>query len=203
MSQLLDSESYDKNDVEILRKEDLYQGFFKMTKYVFRHRLFAGGWSGEVEREMFLRGDAVALLPYDPVLDKVVLVEQFRTGALEGERPWQFEIVAGMIEPGESTEEVAARECQEEAGIDVSDLKKITEYYPSSGGCDERIALYIGTVDSSIAGGIFGLDDENEDIRVHVVDREEAYQWVISGKIDNAASIISLQWLQLNHHNQG
>ncbi|ARC93041.1 ADP-ribose diphosphatase [Vibrio coralliilyticus] len=186
-------------DVEIISKEILFKGFFRMIKYRFRHKLFEGGWSEVIEREMFERGHAAALLPYDPVSDQVVLIEQIRVGALEHAHPWQLEIVAGIIDTDESPEQVVRREASEEAGISVEELAKVTSYYPSSGGCSEKLDVYVGKVDASTAHGIHGLDYEGEDIRVHVVSRETAYQWIVEGKFENGASIIALQWLQLNH----
>ncbi|WP_281630024.1 ADP-ribose diphosphatase [Vibrio sp. St2] len=186
-------------DVEIISKEILFKGFFRMIKYRFRHKLFEGGWSEVIEREMFERGHAAALLPYDPVSDQVVLIEQIRVGALEHAHPWQLEIVAGIIDTDESPEQVVRREASEEAGISVEELTKVTSYYPSSGGCSEKLDVYVGKVDASTAHGIHGLDYEGEDIRVHVVSRETAYQWIVEGKFENGASIIALQWLQLNH----
>ncbi|WP_318444440.1 ADP-ribose diphosphatase [Photobacterium leiognathi] len=194
-------QSFGMEDVDILAKETVYQGFFKMVKYRFRHKLFAGGWSGEISREMFERGHAAALLPYDPITDEVVLIEQFRVGAMAaGCAPWQLEIVAGMIDhQDEPAEDVVKREAVEEAGLTVAELDKVTRYLSSSGGCSEMLDIFVGTVDSTQAGGIHGLAEESEDIRVHVVSREQAYEWVESGKIENAASIIALQWLQLNY----
>ncbi|MGF1725219.1 ADP-ribose diphosphatase [Photobacterium nomapromontoriensis] len=191
---------FSRNDVEVLAIEPLYQGFFNMVKYRFRHRLFAGGWSEPMDRELFERGHAAALLPYDPETDRVVLVEQFRVGAMAADcSPWQLEIVAGIIEPNEITEDVVRREAVEEAGVSVTELHKITRYLSSSGGCSETLDIFVGRVDSTTANGIHGLAEEGEDIRVHVVSRDEAYRWVESGKIENAASIIALQWLQLNY----
>jgi ADP-ribose pyrophosphatase len=193
------SETFNKQDVEILSKKSLFNGFFSMVKYTFRHRLFSGGWSHNIEREMFERGHAAALLPYDPILDKVVLIEQIRVGALEDRSPWQFEIIAGMIDKNESAEEVVHRESMEEAGLTVISTEKITSYFPSSGACSERLDLFVGIVDSRQAGGIHGLEEEGEDIKVHIVNRELAYSMLISGKIENSASIIALQWLELNN----
>ncbi|EPX4142015.1 ADP-ribose diphosphatase [Vibrio vulnificus] len=186
-------------DVEVLSKEPLFQGFFKMIKYRFRHKLFAGGWSNVIEREMFERGHAAAMLPYDPIRDQVVLIEQIRVGALEHQHPWQLEIVAGMIDRDESADDVVRREAQEEAGLEVGQLVSVVSYYPSAGGCSEKLDVFIGEVDASKAHGIHGLDYEDEDIRVHVMTREQAYDLVKQGKIENGASIISLQWLELNH----
>lgn len=186
-------------DVEIISKETLFKGFFSMVKYRFRHKLFEGGWSQTIDREMFERGHAAAMLPYDPVTDQVVIIEQIRVGALEHASPWQMEIVAGIIDSGESAEDVVRREAVEEAGIEVSTLEKVTSYYPSSGACSERLDVYVGKVDATTAKGVHGLDYEGEDIRVHVISRAEAYEWVNNGKFENGASIIALQWLQLNH----
>lgn len=192
-------DEFTSRDVEIISKESVFEGFFKMVKYRFKHKLFAGGWSDVVEREMFERGHAAAMLPYDPKTDQVVIIEQIRIGALEHEHPWQLEIVAGMIDRDESAEEVIRREAEEEAGITVGRVASVTSYYPSSGGCSEKLDVFVGEVDASKAHGIHGLDYEDEDIRVHVLSREQAYQWVKDAIFENGASIIALQWLQLNH----
>ncbi len=186
-------------DVEIVSTETLFQGFFRMVKYRFKHRLFQGGWSQIIEREMFERGHAAALLPYDPKRDQVVMIEQIRVGALEHANPWQLEIVAGIIDRAESAEEVVRREAEEEAGISVNRTEKITSYYPSAGGCSEKLDVYVGEVDASLAHGVHGLDYEGEDIKVHVMSRRDAYQLVKEGRIENGASIIALQWLELNY----
>ncbi|EOI5819894.1 ADP-ribose diphosphatase [Cronobacter malonaticus] len=193
--------TFTKNDVEIIAREKLYRGFFSLDLYRFRHRLFNGEMSGEVRREIFERGHAAVLLPFDPVRDEVVLIEQIRIAAFDtSDTPWLLELVAGMIEPGEKTvEEVARREAMEEAGLSVGRVKKFMSYLASPGGTSERLSLMVGEVDATTAQGIHGLADENEDIRVHVVSREQAYQWVEEGRIDNAASVIALQWLQLHY----
>ena len=192
--------TFSKNDVEIIARETLYSGFFSMELYRFRHRLFNGEMSGEIKREIFERGHAAVLLPFDPVRDEVVLVEQVRIAAYDtSETPWLLEMVAGMIEEGESVEDVARREALEEAGLAIGRTKPVLSYLASPGGTTERSSIMVGEVDATTAKGIHGLADENEDIRVHVVSREQAYQWVEEGKIDNAASVIALQWLQLHY----
>ena len=194
--------TFAKNDVEIIARETLYSGFFSMDLYRFRHRLFNGEMSGEIKREIFERGHAAVLLPFDPVRDEVVLVEQVRIAAYDtSETPWLLEMVAGMIEEGESVEDVARREALEEAGLAIGRTKPVLSYLASPGGTTERSSIMVGEVDATTAKGIHGLADENEDIRVHVVSREQAYQWVEEGLIDNAASVIALQWLQLHHQN--
>jgi ADP-ribose pyrophosphatase len=172
-----------------------------MVKYRFKHKLFQGGWSEPIERELFERGHAAALLPYDAVRDQVVIIEQIRVGTLEQQRPWQLEIVAGIIDRDESAVEVVRREAVEEAGVDIGRIESVTSYYPSAGGCSEKLDVYVGEVDSSQATGIHGLDYEGEDIKVHVMSREQAYQMVKDGVIENGASIIALQWLELNYEN--
>ncbi|MDO2441970.1 ADP-ribose diphosphatase [Enterobacter nematophilus] len=192
--------TFAKNDVEIIARETLYSGFFSMDLYRFRHRLFNGEMSGEIRREIFERGHAAVLLPFDPVRDEVVLVEQIRIAAYDtSESPWLLEMVAGMIEEGESVEDVARREALEEAGLVVGRTKPVLSYLASPGGTSERLSIMVGEVDATTAEGIHGLADENEDIRVHVVSRKQAYQWVEEGLIDNAASVIALQWLQLHY----
>ena len=191
---------YGREDVKLLNQRDLYKGFFRMTEYRFKHRLFEGGWSEEVKREVFERGNAGVLLAYDPKRDEVVLIEQIRIPAYEtSETPWLLEVIAGMVEQGESPEDVVRREAQEEAGVVVGRCESIISYLSSPGGTSERMHVYVGEVDATTAKGIHGLACENEDIRVHVVSREQAYRWVEEGVIDNAASVIALQWLQLHH----
>ncbi|CAI1580644.1 ADP-ribose pyrophosphatase [Serratia quinivorans] len=190
----------DENDVEIIARETLYRGFFSLNLYRFRHRLFNGGMSPEIKREIFERGHAAVLLPYDPVRDEVVLIEQLRIAAIDSSNsPWLLEMVAGMIETGESVEDVCRREAQEEAGVEIGRCKPVLSYLASPGGTSERLSIMVGEVDATTAVGIHGLIDEHEDIRVHVVSREQAYRWVEEGAIDNAASVIALQWLALHH----
>ena len=187
------------DNVEILEKTLRYKGFFEIVHYRFRHRLFAGGWSGEIQREVFERGHAAAVLPYDPAADAVVLIEQFRIGALvAGLEPWQIEIVAGIIEEGELPEDVARRESQEEAGAAIGTLLPIYRYMVSPGGASESVQVYCGRVDSKGLGGIHGLPEENEDIRVEVHPFAGAMAALDAGKITNAVTIIALQWLALN-----
>lgn len=156
--------------------------------------------SGEVVREVFERGHAAVLLPYDPRRDEVVLIEQLRMPAYTSSHtPRLLEMVAGMIEMGESVEQVARREAQEEAGITVGRCQPVLSYLASPGGTSERLSIVVGEVDATTAFGVHGLAEEHEDIRVHVVSRAQAYRWVEQGVIDNAASVIALQWLALNH----
>lgn len=193
---------FQHQDLEILREETVYQGHFQLKKIMFRHKLFRGGMSGEVTRELLVKGAAAAVIAYDPQQDSVVLVEQVRIGAYDVQQknsPWLLELIAGMVDEGESPEQVAVRESQEEAGLTVSNLEHALSVWDSPGGAYERLHLFLGLVDSKKVGGIYGLAEENEDILVHVVSRAQAYQWVQEGKIDNVIAVLGLQWLQLNY----
>jgi len=193
-------QSFEAEDVKIISKERTFNGFFKIDRYCLSHRLFNGGWSQELQRELFVRGDASCVLPYDPVTDQVVLLEQFRIGAVgHNQTPWLLELVAGINDEGETPETVVRREGEEEAGIELGELKPICEYLVSPGGTNEKIYLFCGRVDATTASGIHGLEHEGEDIKVHVIPAKQAFEYVRNGRINNAASIIALQWLQLNH----
>ncbi len=190
---------YGKDDYRLIEREPCFEGFFRMERVRLKHRLFDGSWGREVSRELFIRGDATCVLPYDPVEDKVVLLEQFRPGAiLENHSPWLLELVAGMNDEGEQPEEVAHREAQEEADLELQQLEKICEYLVSPGGTTEKVYLYCARVRTQGVGGVFGLADEDEDIKVHTLNFAEAYGLVESGLINNAAAIMALQWLALN-----
>ncbi|BCX81272.1 ADP-ribose pyrophosphatase [Methylomarinovum caldicuralii] len=186
-------------EYEILEEEVAYRGFFNLLRLKLRHRLFRGGWSRVLVRELFQRGNCVAVLPYDPRRDEVLLVEQFRVGPLKnGDPAWMLEIVAGAIEPGETPEAVAWRELQEECGCRARAMTRITEFYTSPGGSSEKITLFWADVEAAQAGGIHGLSCEDEDIRVHVLPFEAAYAKVEDGEIDSAIPILALQWLALH-----
>lgn len=185
--------------VEVIEKEICYQGFFRIERCRLRHRLFNGQWSRVLSREIFERGHAAAVLPYDPIRDEVILIEQFRAGALDAPGgPWLLEIVAGMIESGETAEDVVKRESMEEANCTVTNLIPLYDFLVSPGGTSERVALFCGRVDTKHAGGIFGAQHEGEDIKVHVVSLGTALALLQSGKLNSASAIIALQWLALN-----
>ena len=150
-------------------------------------------------RELLDLGHAAAVLPYDPVRDEVVLIEQFRIGAINDPGgPWLVEIIAGVYEEGESTEEVIKREAVEEAGCKITDLTPIHRYYSTPGGSTEMIDVYLARTDTRGLGGIHGLAEEEEDIRVCVVSSDTAFEWLDQGRIDSSMPIIALQWFRLN-----
>lgn len=186
-------------DHEILSVETPFKGFFRVERYRLRHRRFAGGWSPVIEREIFIRNHAVGILPYDPRLDRVLVVEQFRTAAVvAGRSPWTLEVPAGMIRQGETPESVAHRELEEETGLKAKELIPLYTFMPSPGGSSETIWLYAALVDLSSAGGLAGVAGEDEDIRIVVLDAEEAIGRLARNDVDNAITIMSLQWLAMN-----
>lgn len=188
-----------RSDVEIIEKKVCYEGFFRIERYRLKHRLYNGSWSSEIVRELFERGHAAAVLPYDPLRDEVILIEQFRVGALDApDGPWLMEIVAGVIDEGETTEDVVKREAVEEAGCTITELMPICDYLVSPGGTSEMISLYCGRVDATGVGGIHGLDEENEDIKVTAIPYHDALSLLDSGKINSASPIMAMQWLALN-----
>ncbi|MEM9103226.1 MAG: NUDIX domain-containing protein [Pseudomonadota bacterium] len=200
----VDSTSFGPDDVVVLRKDTVFQGFFRVAEYELKHQLFAGEWSQPIVREIFDRGESAALLLYDPLLDNVILVEQFRTAAIQQlnyvKSPWLLEVVAGMVDKDRTPEEVVIAEAKEEANCKVDELFPICHYLVSPGGTSELIHLFLGTTKSENAGGVYGLASENEDIKVHVVKRDLAYEWTKTGRIVNAVTIMALQWLELNRN---
>lgn len=188
-----------KKQFEFIARHRAYDGFFKLDTYKLRHTLFQGGWTQPLEREVFRRNNCVGVLLYDPERDEIVLLEQFRIGAaVQTDKAWLLEIVAGGIEEGETPEEVAYREAEEEAGCSIEKLEFISTFYTSPGGTSERLSLYCGKVDTSELGGIYGLVEEDEDILVSVISFDEAVSLVEQNRIESAIPIIAIQWLVLN-----
>ncbi len=200
--------SFTSDDVDIIEKQTPFRGYFRVDRYRLKHRLFEGGWSQEVSREIFERGHAVTALLFDPDLDRLVFIEQFRVGAFfalaspwfdDGFSPWLLECIAGIIEEGETPEQVARREAVEETGCEITDIVPVCHYLVSPGGSTESVFVFCGRVDSEHAGGIHGITEEQENIRVFAVPVDEALDWLDGGRIDNAMTLIALQWFKLNH----
>ncbi len=180
-------------DYNVIKKERVYQGFFGMDEYTVEHERFDGG-TLQITRENMERGDAAALLLYDPVVDEVLLLEQFRIGpAARDDNPWLIEIVAGMIDDGETAEQAVIREAEEEAGFVPSQLTFLGRYYTTPGACSERIDLFLGLVDKHHPVGIGGgCDHEQEDIRSVWVSRETALDMLAEGNIASGAPMLAL-----------
>jgi ADP-ribose pyrophosphatase len=185
-------------EYRILDKRIVYDGYFSMEKYRLEHTLFEGGWGAPIEREVFERGSAAAVLPYDPVTDRVLLIEQFRIGAIKVyQPPWLLEVIAGVLEPGEQAADLVHREAAEEAGCELQALRPIGEFLVSPGSATEHVELFCGRADLSEAGGVHGLAEEGENILVRTLPAAEAVALCERGKIRNAIAIIALQWLAI------
>jgi len=206
----LATETFTTDDVEVIEKIRKHDGYFKIDRYRLRHRKHEGGVTEILDREIFERGHVVAVLLFDPDLDRLVFIEQFRPGAYaafnspwfnqETHSPWLLECVAGVIDEGESPEQVARRECIEEANCNVQELFPITHYLASPGGTTESIFLYCARIDASGAGGVHGLELEGEDIRVVNVETQTAFAWLDEGRFTNAMTLIAMQWFKLNQN---
>ncbi len=185
----------------ILRREVLFQGYFRVDRLHIQRDRFDGGQADVFTREIFQRGgDIATVLLFDPQHDKVVLLEQYRPApALSGQDPWMIEIVAGVVDSGETPEQAARREALEEAGCVILDLLPIASYFPSSGGTSEYIHLYVGRIEAPAEDGIFGLQEEGEDIRIHVIDAMQAINLLYTQKIRCSQALIALQWFAMRH----
>jgi ADP-ribose pyrophosphatase len=189
---------FSADDVQVIAKERRFQGYFAIDVYSFRHRTFAGGWTADIRREVFERGHAVVVILYDPERDEIALIEQFRAGAFAaGDYPWLVECVAGIIEEGETPEQVALRECEEEAGTAPTDIFHIGKYIITPGGSSETVQLFCARIDATKIDGLHGLEHEGEDIRVFTAPVTEAYAMVKDGRINNSMAVIAVQWLML------
>lgn len=180
--------------VELIEKTRPHDGYFKVDRYILRHSLFNGDMGDEISREIFNRGHAACVIPYDPVRDEIVLIEQFRPGcyAAGDPDPWMIEVVAGAIEPGQTEESVCIREAEEEAGLQIGNPVLLNRFFMSPGSTSERIGLFVAPCDASLARGIHGLAEEGEDIRVFTAPAEEAFQMVLDGRIRNAMTGMAL-----------
>lgn len=187
--------------VELVEKTSGYDGYFQVDKYVVRHERFDGGMTEPIHREVFERGHAAAAVLYDPRVDRLVMIEQFRIGAFAaGWTSWMTEVVAGIIEPGETPEQVIRREAKEEANCTVTDLERLSIFQVSPGASTESIVMFCGQVNAEDAHGIHGLDHEHEDIRVSAVPVDEVFRDLDSGRIVNATAIIGLWQFRHRHH---
>lgn len=188
-----------KYALEVIARERCFNGFLSLVRYRLRHSLFAGGWSQEIKRERIEQLNAVAAILYDAIRDQVVMVEQFRIGALEhGRGAWTLEPVGGILNRGERADEVVRREALEEAGVEIQELEHIATYHVSPGVSADRVRLFCGRVDAGKAEGIHGVRNEGEETCVRVIDAEQAISGVLSGRMDVSSAIIGAQWLALN-----
>lgn len=193
----IDLQGLPPDAVEILEQQPVYKGFFQLLKIKLRHRKFGGGWSKPFVRELFDKTEAASAVVYDPVLDQVGLVDQFRIGALKSPHgPWTLESVAGMVEDGESPADMMRRELEEEAGLQAKQVLPITSFYPTPGSCNEYTHVYCAICDLAGAGGVFGVEGENEDILFKAYPAAEVFDAMLQSRLNNAATLIGLLWLQ-------
>lgn len=199
MSKFLGPE-FTHQDYEIISEDEIYTGYCALRAVKLRFRLFQGGWSQTIVRELVTKTPAVAVLLYDPTQDKIVMIEQFRTGALQDtESPWLLEIVAGLIDGNDTPESTAYREAKEETNCEIYSLKHICTYKVSPGISNEITHVYCGLIKAPEKPGIHGLGEEGENIKVHVINAEDAFLLLKQGKINSASAVIALQWFEVNH----
>jgi ADP-ribose pyrophosphatase len=187
-------------DVRLIETRTGYKGFFRIDLLTLQYRRFTGEWSETITREMFERGHSVAVLPYDPVRDQVILIRQFLVGAYTGGRPcFPLQVIAGTIGQNETPEGVAVREAQEETGCAIDGIVKAVSFLPSPGGSSEVIHVFVARADASLASGIHGLDAENENIRVEVYSAHEAIRMLDAGEIEAGPAVVALLWFARMH----
>ena len=186
-------------DVEVLDQRQPYAEFFAVEEYDLKFRQFDGAMSPAVSRAIFISGDAVTVLPYDPVRDRVLLIEQFRAAVLArgDDQPWLLEVIAGRVDPGETPQEAARREAVEEAGLALGELLEVASYYPSPGAKAEYLYSYVALTDlPDGTAGTFGLATEAENIRGHLISFDQLMALVRSGEAANAPLILTAFWLE-------
>ena len=194
---ILDHASYSASDVTIESREFLFRGFIQVEKVSFRHRLFnQPDYSPVIQRELIHRPEAAGVLLYNDQQQRFALIEQFRVGALnDSESAWQLEVIAGVLDGDEAPEDCIRRESLEESGCEVQQLQHLFSFYPSAGACSEFFHLYAAEVELPKMGGIFGMPDEGENIKLHLFDYSEVGTLLRNGRLRNAPVIMALQWL--------
>ncbi|MTH78738.1 NUDIX domain-containing protein [Paracoccus aestuariivivens] len=181
--------------------DEPYGDYFSVESHVLHQRRHRGDWSPDMRRAVFVSGDATVVLPWDPVRDRVMLIDQFRAGpvARGDAQPWLYETVAGRVDAGETPEQAALREGIEEAGLAISRLIPGPQNYPSPGMLAEYLYLFIGIADlPDDAAGFGGLEIEDEDIRSHVVARSELTRIALAGELRNGPLLTLALWFELN-----
>jgi len=181
--------------------EVVWDGRFPVQRVRFRYRRADGTPSGLLTWEMWRRGDGALILPYDPWIRRIALIEQFRLPALAaGEEPIMRECPAGLLEKGENAEATVRRELQEETGFTADRIEKIGQFMTMQGGADEVLHFFCGRVrlPETAAPGTRGLANENEETRLVLLPAEEAFAQVARNEIRNSPAALALMWLQIN-----
>jgi nudix-type nucleoside diphosphatase (YffH/AdpP family) len=186
-------------DVVVTSRKQAYASFFSVEEYKLSFQRFDGARSPEVTRAVFVSTDAVTVLPYDPVRDRVLIVEQFRAGPFgRGDpQPWQLEPIAGRIDPFETPEQAARREAVEEAGLTLGDMIPIASYYPTPGAKSEYVYSYVALADLPDEAAILGGEpSEAEDIKGHILTFDDFAALVARGEATSAPLLLSYYWLE-------
>ena len=188
------------DQVEVISRQRVHSHFFALDQMVVRHPRYDGTMTDPLDREAFFAGQAVVLLPYDPVRDEVIVVEQFRANmyALGDPSPWMIEAVLGLIDPGETAAEAGTREAQEEAGVRAERLELVSEAYSSTGSSTEFVTIYVALADFGDLGQGGGLDGEGEDIRRLVLPFDDFAAALNRREFRDAPLITAGFWLMLN-----
>lgn len=195
---ILEQATYNNNDFELHSRESLYNGFIRVEKISLTHRLFAQDrYTPTIQRELIHRKEAAGVLIYNDQQQRFALIEQFRVGAIDDPvSPWQLEIIAGVLDDQEAPETCIQRESLEESGCEIFDIQHLFSFYPSAGACDEVFHLYVAQAELPKQGGIHGIEDEGENIQLHLFNYQDLQALLTSQRLRNAPVIMALQWLQ-------
>ena len=195
---IIQQATYTHHDVDIQSREHVFKGFVQVEKVSLRHRLFnQNEYTPVIHRELIRRKEAAGVLIYNDQQQKFALIEQFRVGAMDDPiSPWQLEIIAGVLDGDESPETCIRRESLEESGCELDQIELLFSFYPSAGACDEIFHLYVAHAKLPKEGGVFGMPDEGENIKLHIIDYVDLKLLLQSNRLRNAPIIMALQWLQ-------
>jgi len=189
------------SNYKINSKKKLHDGFFKLHEINFNHKKHNGEWNNNVSREVFSGAHVGAILPYDPIKKKIILIKQFRPGLIKRKQdPLTLEIAAGIIDEGETPIQTANRECMEETGCKAKNISEILSYYPAPGSSESYYHLYLGEVDAFEGEKLMGQEHENEDILVKCYGIKEVRELLKKKKIINGITLIALQWFFLEYY---
>ena len=184
---------------KIVNRKNIHKGFFEMNEVTLKYKKIDGSWTNNIKRELFGGAQVSAVLPYDPIKKEIVLIQQFRPGTISKNiNNFLYEIVAGIIDKGESAETTAKRECIEETGCEIKNILPIQGYFPAPGSSESFYHLFLGEVEAFKGSRSMGLESENEDILVECYNFNKVKQMLHNKEIVNGITLIALQWFFLN-----